>query len=66
MPSKKTTTVVLTKKAQKIKKCLAPALGLKGILSIGLELFDNLPDNDKITRVTKAIIEDTKERLKKG
>jgi len=48
MPSKKTTTVVLGDKAQQIKNRLAPVFGLKTILSVGLELFDKLPDNKKI------------------
>lgn len=58
MPSKRTTTVVLTKKAQEIKNRLTPALGLKGILSVGLQLFDQLSDKEKIIRIAQASDED--------
>jgi len=54
MPSKKTTTVVFTKKAQEIKDRLTPAFGLKGILSASLQLFDELDDSEKIARVAEA------------
>ena len=54
MPSSKTTTVVLSKKAQEIKDRLAPAFGLKNILCVGLELFDALPDNEKIKRTAEV------------
>ena len=52
------TTVVLTKKAQAIKDHLSPALGVKGILSVGLEMFDKLSDAEKIRRVSQVISED--------
>ena len=64
MPSKRTTTVVLTEKARKIKDVLSPGLGLKGILSVGLELFDKLSDKEKIRRVGVAITADKTLRSK--
>jgi len=54
MSSKNPTTVVLTKAAQEVKDRLAPAFGLKHILSVGLQLFDALTDTEKISRVAKA------------
>jgi len=61
MPSKASTSIVLTKKAQSIKDRWAPAFGLKYILSVGLELFDeSLSDSDKIERVSKAKVENGK------
>lgn len=54
MARKNPTSVVLTKRAQEIKDRLAPALGLKNILSVGLELFDTLEDKEKIKRAAKA------------
>ena len=64
MPSKRTTTVVLTEKSRKIKDRLGPGLGLKGILSVGLELFDKLGNAQKIKRVGIAIIADKKSKAK--
>ena len=64
MPSKRTTTVVLTEKSREIKNRLAPGLGLKGILSVGLELFDKLSDTQKIKRVGIAITTDKKSAQK--
>lgn len=58
MPSKMRTTVILTEKARHIKNRLAPAFGLKGILSVGVELFEKLPDDKKISRVAEAIRSD--------
>ena len=51
------TSVNLTAKASIIKKQYEP-LGLKGILSVGLEEFSKLPDTEKISRVQQAIAED--------
>lgn len=50
----KQTTVLLTEKAQKIKDANI-RLGLKGILSVGLELFDELSPQEKYDRVDKAM-----------
>lgn len=63
MPSKIRTTVVLTKKAQKIKGQYGAALGLKGVLSVGLELFEGLSDTEKINRVGAAMRGDTNEGI---
>jgi len=54
MPSKKTTSVVFTKEAQKIKDRLTPAFGLKGLLSAAIQYFDELSDTEKIRRVALA------------
>ena len=55
MPSRKTTTVVLTQAAREIKNRYAVPMGLKGVLSVGLELFAKLPDSEKIARVRAAL-----------
>ena len=55
-------TVNLTKNAQEIKDRLSPGLGLKGILSVGLELFDKLSDKEKIERVGLALVGDKRGR----
>lgn len=62
MPKQKCTAVNLTNKAMAIKNRLAPALQLKGILSVGLELFDALPADEKIRRVAEAMAEDEMEK----
>ena len=54
MPSKKSTTVVFTKEAQKIKNRLSAAFGLKGLLSAAIQYFDELDDTEKIKRVAEA------------
>lgn len=51
MPSKNTTTVVLTDSAQVVKDDLAPIFGLKNILSAGLMLFAGLTDQEMIDAV---------------
>jgi len=66
MPSKKTTTVVLTPHAQEIKDRLAPALGLKNILSVGLDLFDALSDTEKIRQVAGIGKQPTGPNLKRA
>lgn len=47
MPRKKSTSIVLNEKVQEIKDRLAPAFGLKNILSVGLILFDDLSDTEQ-------------------
>lgn len=54
MPSKNTTTVVLTEKAQMIKEDLAPIFGLKNILSAGLVLIGKLSAEKKQEIITEA------------
>lgn len=51
---KQPTSVVLNVEAQAIKNRLAPAFGLKGIISVGLSLFNALPDDEKIRLVAEA------------
>jgi len=62
--SVKRTTVNLTLKAQRIKDFYVPGYELKGILSVGLELFDALDDTDKFRRVSYALAEDKASRKK--
>lgn len=52
MPSKNTTTVVLTDSAQEIKEDLAPIYGLKNILSAGIVLFGQL-DSDQQKQIIR-------------
>jgi len=59
------TSVNLTKKAQAIKDKYAP-LGLKGILSVGLELFNKLTDTEKINRVGQVLAEDAADEIVSG
>lgn len=54
MPSKNTTTVVLTEKAQIIKEDLAPVFGLKNILSAGLLLFGRLKSDEQKSTIAEA------------
>lgn len=54
MPSKETTTVVLTPVAQGIKIELAPLFGLKNILSAGLVLLNKLRSEDLMTAIQEA------------
>ena len=54
MPSKNTTTVVLTEKAQEIKEDLAPIFGLKNILSAGLVLLSKLTAEQKQNSIAEA------------
>ena len=54
MPSKNTTTVVLTEKAQEIKEDLAPIFGLKNILSAGLMLLLKLSAEQKQSIISEA------------
>ena len=54
MPSKNTTTVVLTEKSQIIKEDLAPIFGLKNILSAGLVLLDKLSAEQKQAIIAEA------------
>lgn len=54
MPSKNTTTVVLTEKAQLIKEDLAPVFGLKNILSAGLVLFGKLTTTEQKASIKEA------------
>jgi hypothetical protein len=53
----------LTKKAQAIKDRLTPGASLKGILSVGLEIFDLLPQDEQAKRVRMALIEDVAEKM---
>jgi len=55
MPKRKTTTVEFTKKGERLKNRYCVVFGLKGVLSVGLELFDGLSDDDKLSRVTRAL-----------
>ena len=54
MPSKKTTTVVLSDSVQEIKDSLAPIYGLKNILSAGLYLFNRLPASEQKKIIAKV------------
>jgi len=54
MPSKNTTTVVLTEKAQEIKEDLAPIFGLKNILSAGLVLMGKLSAEQQKAIIAEA------------
>ncbi len=54
MPSKNTTTVVLTEAAQAVKDDLAPVFGLKNILSAGLIMFGKLTDSEQKKVVKQA------------
>ena len=54
MPSKNTTTVVLTEKAQVIKEDLAPVFGLKNILSAGLLLLGKLTATEQKSAIAEA------------
>lgn len=58
MANKEQTTVNLTDKAKQIRNRLAPAFGLKYILSLGLELLDELSDTEQKLRITKIVEED--------
>ena len=57
MAKRTQTTVNLTRNALKIKNRYAP-LGLKEILSVGLELFNKLSDTEKIEWISKVVAED--------
>ena len=54
MPSKNTTTVVLSEKSQLIKEDLAPVFGLKNILSAGLILFGRLKSDEQKSTIAEA------------
>ncbi len=54
MPSKKTSSVVLTPEAQKIKDRIAGAFSLKGIFSAGLIWFNRLDTETMIDIVSAA------------
>lgn len=55
MPSKNTTTVVLSEIAQEVKDDLAPVFGLKNILSAGLLLFSRLNAEQQKTIISEAL-----------
>jgi hypothetical protein len=48
----KRTTVNLTSTAQAIKDRLYPGISLKGMLSVGLEMFETLSREEQVSRVT--------------
>jgi hypothetical protein len=58
------TSVILYEHAEAIRRKYVPAFGLKNILSVGLELFDELSDKEKIQRITKvAHIDNTAKKI---
>lgn len=65
MPRKDPTSVNLTKKAQEIKDQYADAFGLKNMLSVGLELFNKLTDNEKIKRIAESKANDKTTKISK-
>ena len=60
MQKKKQTNVILTRCAQQIKDEWA-FLGVREILSVGLELFDALNDVDKMAYVKRVSAEDAQQ-----
>ncbi|MHC4336100.1 MAG: hypothetical protein ACYSUV_20485 [Planctomycetota bacterium] len=62
MAGPKRTTVNLTRKALAVKERLYPGISLKGMLSVGLEMFDTLSREEQVSRVVEAMNEDYAEK----
>jgi len=63
MGKKIRTSVVLTAIAEEILQKYRNGFGLKGPLSVGLELFDGLPSDEQLRRVTAAETADKEARV---